>query len=276
MGLANLVPGVSGGTMVLVMGLYDDFVTSVADVTRFKFTRRNLFFLGLIVCIAGATIAFLSGPTGRLVSMQRSAMYSLFLGMTLGGAPLLYKMLRPVKKTSIAGLILGLALMVAVKATEQKRPDEADAVSSSVMVEPSYGRDVAAGVLGISAMVLPGISGAYMLLVLGRYEAILAAISMLKDWATTFGKFGDPIIALKIVIPVAIGAVLGLVTLSNFLKWMLHHHAAPTLGFLMGVLLGSVIGIWPFDAASQATDFGMGGILAAAGFLFTWRLSTIR
>jgi putative membrane protein len=276
MGLANLVPGVSGGTMVLVMGLYDEFVTSVADVTRFKFTRRNILFLSLIVSMAGVTIAFLSGPTGRLISTQRSAMHSLFIGMTLGGAPLLYKMLRPVKKASIAGLIFGLALMVAVKTTQQEKPGKADIAGSAVFVEPSYGRDVVAGVLGISAMVLPGISGAYMLLVLGRYEAILAAISLLKDWVTTFGKEGDPIIGLKVVVPVGIGAVLGLVTLSNFLKWMLQHHAAPTLGFLMGVLLGSVIGIWPFGATSQATDFGVGGALALAGFLLTWRLSTIK
>jgi putative membrane protein len=276
MGLANLVPGVSGGTMVLVMGLYDEFVTSVADVTRFKFTRRNIFFLVLIFCIAGVTIAFLSGPTVRLVNTQRSAMYSLFVGMTLGGAPLLYKMLRPIKKASITGLILGLALMVALKTTEQEKPAKADITGSLVMVEPSYSRDVVAGVLGISAMVLPGISGAYMLLVLGRYKAILAAISLLKEWVTTFCKEGDPITGLKVVIPVGIGAVLGLVTLSNFLKWMLHHHTAPTLGFLMGVLLGAVIGIWPFDANSQAIDFGIGGALAIAGFLATWRLSTIK
>jgi putative membrane protein len=185
-------------------------------------------------------------------------------------------MLRPIKTASIAGLILGLALMVAVKVADQKKPDQAQVLNGSVMVEPAYGRDVVAGVLGISSMVLPGISGAYMLLVLGRYETILAAIALLKDWTTSFGKEGDLIAALQVVIPVAIGAVLGLVTLSNLLKWMLHRVAATTLGFLLGVLLGSVIGIWPFDSASRPADFGIGVVLAGAGFLGTWRLSMIK
>jgi putative membrane protein len=274
MGLANLVPGVSGGTMILVMGLYDDFVTSVADITRLHFTRRNVLFMLLIVCAAGLTIGLLSGPVKHLVAVQQSAMYSLFIGMTLGGAPLLYKMLRPIKTASVVGLILGLALMVGIKATDREKPDKAAVVDGTVLVEPAYGRDVAAGALGISAMILPGISGAYLLLVLGRYVVILAAIAELMTWATSLGKEGDLAAGLHVLVPVAIGALVCMVALSNFLKWVLHRHAPVTLGLLLGVLLGSVIGIWPFSAASQPRDYGIGAALAIAGFLATWQLSS--
>ena len=104
MGLANLVPGVSGGTMVLIMGLYDEFVSSVADVTRLRFTKRNVVFLGVLGVFVVATIASLAEPTKSLVTNHRTAMYALFIGMTLGGAPMLWRMLQPAKPGSYPAL----------------------------------------------------------------------------------------------------------------------------------------------------------------------------
>lgn len=269
MGLANLVPGVSGGTMILVMGLYDEFISSIADVTRLRFAKRPIFFLVVIVGVAGVAIASLAGPTGRLVESHRSAMYALFIGLTLGGAPLLYSMFAPLRASSVIPAILGLAIMIPIGFFKQ---DHTAGTASAL--EANYLIDVFAGVLGVSAMVLPGISGAYMLLVIGRYEAILAAVSAAKAYAISGGKEGD-LAALHVLIPVGIGVIVGLVGLSNFLKWLLHHYQKPTLGFLMGILLGSVIGIWPFDKASTSVDFGWGGFLAIIGFAATFALSRI-
>ena len=133
---------------------------------------------------------------------------------------------------------------------------------------------ISAGMLGMSAMVLPGVSGAYMLLILGRYETILAAVSVGKSYALSCGGQGDPVF-LQVVIPTVIGAVFSLVFLSNVLKWMLHRHRALTVGLLLGILLGSVVGIWPFDAASEAGDYGLGVFLAVVGFVATMLLSRI-
>ena len=304
MGLANLVPGVSGGTMVLVMGLYDEFIRSVADVTRLRLTRRNVLFLGVLVGTAAVAIVALSGTMGRLVSVQRSAMYALFIGMTLGGAPLLWKMLRPIRPAAVGGLVLGLAIMIAIAMTRQEKPDseavKAAAASGELTVvydSSNYGADLAAGTLGMSSMVLPGISGAYMLLVLGRYEAILLAISNFKSYVLSgFTEGGAS--ALHVLIPVAIGSILALVVLSNFLKWMLRHHEQLMLGTLLGILLGSVVGIWPFSVAVAeamakaraeagiaagteavvftAADYGFGGVLAVAGYLATVMLSRMK
>lgn len=279
MGLANLVPGVSGGTMILVTGLYDEFISSLADVTRLKFTKRNITFLAIVGFAAVAAVAALAGTLSRAVILHRSAMYSLFIGLTLGGAPLLIRMLKGITVASAVGIVVGLGIMVTVAATKQETPDKdnlkAAAVAGEFVINADYPRDVAAGALGMSAMVLPGISGAYMLLVLNRYETILASISVGKDYALSLGRDGNALDFLRVIIPTAIGAVISLVFLSNLLKWMLHRHEKVTLGLLLGILFGSVIGIWPFEAGSLAGDYALGVPLAAAGFLCTSVLSRI-
>ena len=279
MGLANLVPGVSGGTMILVMGLYDEFIGSIADVTRFRFTKRNISFLLIVGCAAIAAIATLAGTLSRAVTLHRSAMFALFIGLTLGGVPRLIKMLKGFTASAGAALILGLAIMVTIAATKADPPDR-DAVKQAVAggefrVEPDYATDVAAGVLGMSAMVLPGVSGAYMVLILGRYETILASIAVAKEYAISYGGIGNPMVFLRVLIPVGVGSVLALVLLSNFLKWMLNRHEKATLGLLLGILLGSVVGIWPFDGGTQFGDYVLGVLLALAGFGSTLLLSRI-
>jgi putative membrane protein len=96
-----------------------------------------------------------------------------------------------------------------------------------------------AGLLGASAMVLPGISGAYMLLILGQYEPILDALHALKG--------GEVSGTLAVVAPVGIGVVAGIVGVSNLIRWALVRHEDLTLGFLLGLLIGSVVGIFPFQ-----------------------------
>ena len=246
MGLANLVPGVSGGTMILVVGLYEEFIASLADVTRLKFTRRSIGFLAIVGFAAVVAIAALAGTLSRAVILHRNAMFSLFIGLTLGGTPLLIKMLKGFTASSIIGVAAGLAIMITIATTKSEPPDEvaikAAVAEGQFVIEPAYSRDVAAGALGMSAMVLPGVSGAYMLLILGRYETILASIAIAKAYALSLGSEGDPRAFLRVVIPAAVGAVLSLVFLSNLLKWLLHRYEKVTLGVLLGILLGSVKG----------------------------------
>ena len=281
MGLANLVPGVSGGTMVLVMGLYDDFVTSIADVTRFRLRRRNVALLAVLGGTAFIIIALCAGVMSRAVTQNRSMMFSLFIGMTLGGAPILIRLIRPIRMSAVLGCLTGIALMVAIAATREPAPERPNASSDAAVIEPfviepAYVRDFLAGALAMSAMVLPGISGAYMLLIMGRYGTILAAIASAKHWVTSGGTHGDLETILGVLIPVAVGSILSIVLLSNLLKWLLHHREKQTIGVLLGILFGSVIGIWPFDAGASATDYAWGGLLAVAGFLTTMLLSRIK
>ena len=122
-------------------------------------------------------------------------------------------------------------------------------------------------------MVLPGVSGAYMLLIMGRYEAFLESISLARQYVS--GHDVAPSSFLSMLIPFGIGALASLVLLSNALRWMLHHQRDLTLGVLLGLLFGSVMGLWPFTEESQAPQCAAYSLLAATGFVSTWALARI-
>lgn len=239
MGLANLVPGISGGTMLLAVGVYEAFVSAVADVTTLKLRARSVVLLGSVVAAAGLAIVLLAPPVKTLVIEQRPLMYALFIGLTLGGVPLVWGMLKEaggVAMGSVVGFVAALAGMSVL----------------AFGVEPGggggagFGLLVLAGAAGASAMILPGVSGGYLLLVLGVYTTILGSIANAKD-AVTARDFGALMGEWDVVVPVGIGVVVGIVGLSNLIKWLLSHRERPTLGVLLGLLVGSVLGLWPFQ-----------------------------
>jgi putative membrane protein len=133
---------------------------------------------------------------------------------------------------------------------------------------------VGAGLLGMSAMVLPGISGAYMLLLLGRYEQILAAISLTKEWALSGGRSGD-LRALHVIVPVALGAIISLVGVTNVLKWLLRQHAKVTVGMLLGILVGSVVMLWLFVDVKGPSEYAQSGPALGVGLGVTLGISRI-
>lgn len=280
MGLANLVPGISGGTMILIMGLYEEFIAAVANATRLKFTLRSLLLLGTIGCMAAIAIVGLSGTLSRLVTTQPVIMYGLFIGMTLGGGPLLFRMASPWKGSTIVATLAGIALMFVIQFAggDIERPTEAQKAERKAMIERGefdlkvdMGRDLVAGVLGMSAMVLPGISGAYMLLILGRYEQILSSISIGKTYILSMGQEGSPD-AFRIIIPVGIGVLISLVLVTNILKWLLKRHEKPTIGCLLGIVIGSAITLAMSKAPTAASDWAIGGGMLVVGFVGTLAL----
>lgn len=229
MGVANLIPGVSGGTMILALGLYEQFIEAVADVTALRFNARNVAFLLVIGVSAAASIVLLSSVILYLLFRYSALMFALFIGLTLGGAPLLVRLIPRFSPSAIIATIAGFAVMAAVAVVKEG----ASMPRNTVM-------DLVAGIVGATTMVLPGISGSYMLLIMDQYDRIIGAIADLKH-----GDFAS----LKIIIPVGIGVGLGIVGLSNLLKWLLRRWESATLGFLLGLLLGSVLGLWPFGRA---------------------------
>jgi len=241
MGLANLVPGISGGTMLLAAGVYPNFISAIAEVTTLRFRLRSLVALVTIAVSAALAILLLAGLMKSLVVEQRWIMYSLFIGLTLGGVPLVWRLARPASPPLWIAAAVSFALMgVMGLGTTGGRSDEA----SSVLLFLS-------GLAGASAMILPGISGGYLLLLLGQYEPILGAIDTLKlgllGSETQGFDLGIVMEAMKVVLPVGIGVVVGVVGVSNLLRWLLDRMEKPTLGVLLGLLLGSVVGLYPFQ-----------------------------
>jgi putative membrane protein len=242
MGMANLVPGISGGTMLLAAGVYPQFIQGIADVTRLRFRKQSLIVL-VAICGAGAlAIATMAGLIKGLVVDHRWAMYSLFIGLTLGGVPVVWKLLRRMTPAAAVGGGLGIALMIAMAFLHP-------GASSVGPGDRAYLVLFFAGLAGASAMILPGVSGGYLLLVLGQYITILSAIDSAKtgllaaggpDWAAVFE-------AMHVFIPVGLGVVLGVVGVSNAIRHLLERYEKATLGFLLGLLFGAVIGLWPFQ-----------------------------
>jgi putative membrane protein len=244
MGLANLVPGISGGTMLLAAGVYRRFVDAVARITTFRWSAESIITLAIIVAGAGGAIVLGAGLIRDLVHEHRWVMYSLFLGLTLGGVPLLWALLRPITPAAIAGFIGGLLVMVFL-ATLQWSDVGGGAAAGDA---GGWWLHLVAGLAAGSAMVLPGLSGSYVLLILGQYLVVLGAVDGVKEAVQGGGDLGEP---LSVIIPVGIGAVIGVVGVSNAVKWFLDHARKVTIGVLMGLLIGAVLGLWPFKAPQE-------------------------
>ena len=241
MGLANLVPGISGGTMLLATGVYPTFIHAIAEVTTRRLRPRPILVLATIGGAAVLAIGLLAGPTRTLVIEQRPLMYSFFIGLTLGGLPLVWRLAQPVTRSVWIGAALAFALMVVMAFGMDPG---AGGRSASVPLL------VLSGLAGASAMILPGISGGYLLLLLGQYEPILGAIDDVKQGLVGAAGF-DParlLDAMGVVIPVGIGVVVGVVGVSNLLRWLLDRYEKATLGVLLGLLVGAVVGLYPFQA----------------------------
>ncbi len=238
MGLANLVPGISGGTMLLAAGVYQAFIESIAEITTLRIRVRPFVLLGTIATSAALAILLLAGTVKELVVEQRWVMYSLFIGLTLGGVPLVWRLARPGTPAVAGGAVLGFSLMLLMAAA----PGSAGGAG-----EASLALLFLSGLAGAGAMILPGVSGGYLLLLLGQYVAILSAVDGLK--VAVLGDGGLTALAepLRLLVPVGLGVMAGVVGVSNLLRWLLHRFEKVTLGALLGLLLGAIVGLWPFQ-----------------------------
>ena len=267
MGLANLVPGISGGTMLLATGVYPQFIRGIAEVTTFRFRMPVLLLLGSVGTGAAGAVAIGAGAIGSLLDLYPSAMYSLFIGLTLGGVPLLWRPLQPADRTVAGSAVVAVALMGLLAVNEPQRLD-ADTQEGAA----AYAMLAVAGFAGGAAMILPGVSGAYLLLILGQYRPVVDAVASAAAGVRT-GDGAALADTLPVLLPVAVGVGMGVVGVSNLVKLLLDRYRRATLGFLLGLLLGSVIGLWPFSSVPSPVQAGAGLALAATGFGVSWAIS---
>lgn len=250
MGLANLVPGISGGTMLLAVGIYERFIEAVARATSLKLDRTTLATLASVGLSAAAAIVLLAGPVKELVVMNRWVMYSLFIGLTLGGIPVIRVLVdEAVRGRSDGrgwsavrgGAAVGFIAMVGL-AWAQMRGAGGGAADG-------WGIFFVAGTAAAAAMILPGVSGGYLLLVLGAYLPILRGIDDFRA-AASAGDVGALLaVGTGVILPVGLGVVIGIAAVSHVLRWLFRRYRLQTLGVLLGLLVGAVVGLWPFQAS---------------------------
>jgi putative membrane protein len=226
--------------MLLAAGVYPRFIEALADLSSLRFRRSSLLVLALVGGAAALAILLGAGTVKDAVVAERWAMYSLFIGLTLGGVPVLWDMARPASTGFWVGVAVGLLAMAALALSQfAGSADPAQRQGMAIMF--------VAGVAGASAMILPGVSGGYLLLVLGVYVPVLSAIDALKGALQTndLASATEPIVG--VVLPVGVGVALGILLVSNLIKLVLHRYEQSTLGVLMGLLVGAVFGLWPFQ-----------------------------
>ena len=164
-------------------------------------------------------------------------MYSLFIGLTLGGVPLVWRLARPAGPAVWAGAAAAAAFMLLMQ-IGFGAGDAAGEASRLLLF--------ASGLAGAAAMILPGVSGGYLLLLLGQYETILGAVDTLR--AGLVGRDARLLLdASALLLPVGLGVAAGVAGVSNLLRRLLERRRQVTLGALLGLLLGAVAGLWPFQ-----------------------------
>ena len=234
MGTADVIPGVSGGTMAFILGIYSELLQAIRSfdqhwlksVLRFKvkeiFSRPHLHFLiPLFVGILSALLFFT-----RIVSLPKllidypEQIYGLFFGLIAGSIVVVYQGLVSLDMRATLPFVLGIIFGALVfNLVPQETPEAAWFIFLS-------------GALAICAMILPGISGSFILLMLNKYAYIFNAIGYFQ---------------FNILIPFALGAVTGLVVFSRVLYFLLRNFYRETMFFIIGILIASLWVIWPFQ-----------------------------
>jgi putative membrane protein len=236
MGAADLVPGISGGTVALLSGIYGRLLGAMGNfdlhLLKLVATRQmasawhyvdGLFLVNLGLGIVSALL-LLSKLISWLLLEQPLIMWSLFLGLIMVASFLLLQELDSQNKLRKSWLLLGLLVSVALASVPLLQ--SVDGFSGW-----GYLWLMAAGALAISAMILPGVSGSFILLMLGIYPFLIARLAALD---------------MQVITIFALGCGFGLMAFSRIISYMLKRHTAVVMSVLSGLMMGSVVKLWPW------------------------------
>ena len=271
MGIAEVVPGVSGGTIAFVTGIYRELITSLAafspvslpwivtDPGRF-WRHHNLGFLTCLGCGMLASILLFARLISGAIQAAPTLVWGFFFGLVLFSVVEIGRA-RPWKVLSTLG-VAGLLLGAATGALEP------------VGAAPSYPAYFLGGALAVCAWLLPAVSGSFLLVAMGLYTDVLAAAASL-DWAV-LGVF-------------SLGMASGIALFARLLRYLMDRFLEPVLGFLTGFMAGALVNLWPWQAGgallwpgtwAEATGAPSRAwltlVMMIAGALALWSLARIR
>ncbi len=239
MGAANVIPGVSGGTIALITGIFERLIDALKsfDITALRLLLKgkfkefaehiDLYFLIALFTGVGIAIISLARLFEFLFKNYPVYIWAFFFGLVLASV---YYVAKTVKKWSLSAVISFLAgAAIALTITFLKPGTE----------DSSFLYLLLCGVVAICSMILPGLSGSFVLLLMGNYKLVMVdAVNEMN---------------LQVLLPVAIGAVGGLLLFSHFLSWLLKKYHNQTIATLAGFILGSLGILWPWKEAITQT-----------------------
>ena len=229
MGSADIIPGVSGGTIALITGIYEHLIHAISKIrfrclkpllkgnlkefkVKFKEDFDYKFFIPLLLGI-GIAMLCLSKLITYCMDVYTAITFAFFLGLILASTYVLYKQIAKIKLSHILFTIVGLIVAYIFVSL------------NPIATNHSLPVIFISGLIAICAMILPGISGSFLLLLLGQYEFMLNALHSLQ---------------IKEIIVFIIGAVIGILGFSKLLNYLLKHYKEVTMAFLIGVMLGTL------------------------------------
>lgn len=231
MGGAYMVPGVSGGTVAFITGIYEELIHSIkaVDLNSFRllFTFQLLGFWrkingNFLICVLGGIVTgllLLSKLMTYLLMHHPISLWSFFFGLIIMSSPLILRAVKKWHLFTILSFITGIVLAYRIT------------LLAPVVIPTNLFIIFFCGAIVICAMFLPGISGAFILLLIGQYDALLTAIVELN---------------IPVITVFLLGCLLGIVMFSRFLSWLLVHYHFQTLAVLSGVMIGSLNKVWPW------------------------------
>ena len=233
MGAADIVPGVSGGTMALILGIYERLIDSLRAIARPPFLRALLsgqlakafrivdgaFLLALAAGIFTSVLS-LARLLSHLLETHPAFVYAFFFGLVFASVILVARRIRDIRPSS--WLLFGIGTIAAYLLVGLSPADTPDAAWFLFL----------SGAVAVSALLLPGISGAFVLVLLGKYQYVLSAV--------TRGDIGA-------LLAVGGGFIFGLLSFTQVLGWLFRKYHDATLALLCGVMLGSLRKVWPWQ-----------------------------
>jgi len=266
MGVADLVPGVSGGTIAFLYGIYDELLFSIKQVSgtflklilkgQFKSAWKVLPLAFLVPLLSGIVIAIfsLSKLVTYLLDNHTVLIWSVFFGLVIGSVYVISKRITHWNLSRISLLVLGAVFTFLIIGLS---PIEGNAGALAIFLT---------GMVAFCAMILPGISGSLIMVILGQYKIVINAVSD-RD-------FG-------LLIFLALGGAVGLALFSRVLIWLLKHYHAATIAFLIGMMIGSLRKVWPWQIEDQTVlpDLNLAILLSVfamvIGFTLVWYLERL-
>ncbi len=238
LGVSNVIPGVSGGTMAVVFGIYDKLI-SVITINVKKLFSMWKFWLPLGIGMVAGILLF-SSAIMWLFEHYPMATNWFFIGLIVGSIPLITGKIQKARDEKqkkpttsvIISFVVALAVIVLMMAFEGNTHET---IAQTVLTTPLFIQLLLCSAIAAIAMIIPGISGSFILLALGVYTTIIAAISDLN---------------IMLLIPVALGVLIGLLSGAKLVRLVLEKIPAQTYGAILGLIIGSVVIIFPGFALS--------------------------
>lgn len=239
-GIANIIPGVSGGTMAVSMGIYDKLIHSVTHVTK-EFKKSVMYILPILV---GAALAIVGLSFAIEYFFENFPVQTnfLFIGLMLGGLPVVIQRLKGTGKKVSTGNIIALIaffiLVVGFAALGDGGGESADVTFNLVNVVKLFG----VGIVASATMIIPGVSGSMMLMLMGYYHVILETITLFIKSVLAFDMQGI-LTAMGVLVPAGIGILLGIVVIAKIIEIVFEKLPNYAFSAIIGLIIASPVAI---------------------------------